>query len=947
MPPPAHTPIVLPQLPDELISLVDTISRIQFDLESYQVPQLAACRGPATLHDQLAGDIRAEMGGVRRDLEELKLQVDDLDKARDRRAGLELIERAQHRLNLINSRYRDAVITSKKLIQSVNASLSPREQLLRSASPVNGHKGRATASETNASADDALMSATTDVTEGLRRTLQLMQQELDRSLISNELLQSQTSTMQMTSDQYSTFSTLLTTSKALITSLEQADMLDRLILLFAFIFFCLCCAWIIKRRVLDKGLRVAGAVGRVVAGGKGSSPHEVVERAVEDVRDAISVLTTTATLVASSFLAARTPSPPSPPPPAPTPSIEAIIDAIDEDSFSKIVAPVGGAPPRDSHSHGRGRGHGHGHGHAAHAHAQAHSQHGAIPQGAAYGGGSFAFENRTVDTRTREEMELDWEEEAVQEALERGDEPPVVQEESAIGGEGEEEAEADKEPELLQNNEAYEAPDPSPLKEVELESLLDEMDDRAFDDITAPVGLAFADFDDDEEHEPLDESMLPLESSEELEQLDSSSASESPEVSPSDELPESLSDDVSEPIAPAVTDRDDEEVITESLEDSVEAEAGDAEMEEFLDAMDDRPIVLAANTTDPVDIPDSTLPLEDQDHLPFDQLLSDPDTTESSSGEEESSLRPTPAPELELFDELPPPDVSSDDPDEVVGSQAGATATALPGSEPTSEPIAVTTTEVVSPPLPFAEPTETLAIPEPIYAILPDETSLHADVDAPLATSLGQASEPEVGPEDDQTGSLGEEGSERPDLDAWLELDDDEEPLRASPVEIAPEPLTSEPDEDPEDLDAPTPEDFLPPTPEAEALPHVGEDVELAPEPTEAPSADHEPAAFDQPSDDASDEVEAHSHIPESQESGPLVTAELLLEKLAGVAPPMDSDHPAFADDLEAPLDGGFAGLGDLDEDEFQAKLEAGFFEELEDRDASEEGEVEYEHDEL
>jgi hypothetical protein len=32
------------------------------------------------------------------------------------------------------------------------------------------------------------MSATSDVTEGLRRTMQLMQQELDRSLISNEIL---------------------------------------------------------------------------------------------------------------------------------------------------------------------------------------------------------------------------------------------------------------------------------------------------------------------------------------------------------------------------------------------------------------------------------------------------------------------------------------------------------------------------------------------------------------------------------------------------------------------------------------------------------------------------------------------------------------------------------------------------------------------------------------
>lgn len=32
------------------------------------------------------------------------------------------------------------------------------------------------------------MQATSDVTEGLRRTLQLMQQEVDRSMTSNELL---------------------------------------------------------------------------------------------------------------------------------------------------------------------------------------------------------------------------------------------------------------------------------------------------------------------------------------------------------------------------------------------------------------------------------------------------------------------------------------------------------------------------------------------------------------------------------------------------------------------------------------------------------------------------------------------------------------------------------------------------------------------------------------
>lgn len=104
--------------------------------------------------------------------------------------------------------------------------------------------------------------------------------------------------MQMTSDQYSTFSTLLTTSKALITSLERADVLDRLILLFALIFFGLCCAWIFKRRVIDKGLRVAGAMGRVVAGGKGK---DELKRSVQEVVETFTAVTIVATTIVQSM----------------------------------------------------------------------------------------------------------------------------------------------------------------------------------------------------------------------------------------------------------------------------------------------------------------------------------------------------------------------------------------------------------------------------------------------------------------------------------------------------------------------------------------------------------------------------------------------------------------------------------------------------------------------
>ncbi|KAI5478449.1 Sec20 family protein [Pseudohyphozyma bogoriensis] len=325
-PPKVQPPVILPQ---ELLDLVASIGRRTRDLDEFQLPQLAACTGPLSLHEQLGSDVRSEIAGIKRDLEELKLQVDDLDKARDRRAGIGHVEKVQTTLTSLTQAYRDAVLASKREMDAI-AAMSPRDQLFLSTS---SSKGRAPKTETFASPDDALMSATADVTEGLRRTMQLMQQELDKSLVSNEILEASTATMQMTSDQYSTFSTLLETSKALIKTLEQADFLDRLIILFAFIFFGLCCAFIIKRRILDKGLRVAGALTRAVARG-GSGAKQELQKSVEDLAEPIATLASAATVVVSSIVAGATASP------------------------SVVKEDVPPPPPRQQ----RGR-HGHGHAH--------------------------------------------------------------------------------------------------------------------------------------------------------------------------------------------------------------------------------------------------------------------------------------------------------------------------------------------------------------------------------------------------------------------------------------------------------------------------------------------------------------------------------------------------------------------------------------------------------
>lgn len=63
--------------------------------------------------------------------------------------------------------------------------------------------------------------------------------------------------MATTSDIYTAFGGLLTTSKNLVTALEKSDWLDRLLILSSLAFFLLAVAYVIKKRVIDKGIWLA------------------------------------------------------------------------------------------------------------------------------------------------------------------------------------------------------------------------------------------------------------------------------------------------------------------------------------------------------------------------------------------------------------------------------------------------------------------------------------------------------------------------------------------------------------------------------------------------------------------------------------------------------------------------------------------------------------------
>ncbi|KAG2109673.1 uncharacterized protein F5147DRAFT_691777, partial [Suillus discolor] len=170
-------------------SLIDSIERHHNDLSTLQIPRLRACTSPLTAQQACAAEVREDIEGLARQIEELDVLVDD---HRTEPARRELRRRVQSfRDLLINLRKnsRAAVLASKHAIDS--KSRSQRAELLRSPQ-------KSTSSSSGKITED-VMKANHDVTEALQRTIGLMQKELERCVMSSQLLESSTATIQSVS----------------------------------------------------------------------------------------------------------------------------------------------------------------------------------------------------------------------------------------------------------------------------------------------------------------------------------------------------------------------------------------------------------------------------------------------------------------------------------------------------------------------------------------------------------------------------------------------------------------------------------------------------------------------------------------------------------------------------------------------------------------------------
>ncbi|PPR02353.1 hypothetical protein CVT24_011697 [Panaeolus cyanescens] len=241
-------PPIAIRLSEDAKSLISGLDRRFRFLSEEQVPKLRECSGPLSVQQALAEDIREDTVSLGRQIESLELMVDDQPTKASRQDLAATVNRFKEQLEVLRADTRGAMLASKRKIDA-NAR-SNRDELF--SSPAMMEK-----QSSEKSTEDALMKANSDVTDALRRTIATMQAELERSVLTNQMLETSTATLRSTSLQHDTLNTVMSTSKHLITALEKSDWLDRVLIISAFIFFILVVLFILKQRILDRSIRIA------------------------------------------------------------------------------------------------------------------------------------------------------------------------------------------------------------------------------------------------------------------------------------------------------------------------------------------------------------------------------------------------------------------------------------------------------------------------------------------------------------------------------------------------------------------------------------------------------------------------------------------------------------------------------------------------------------------
>ncbi|KAJ1921857.1 Vesicle transport protein S20 [Coemansia sp. S17] len=230
---------------DNLGILLGQLVAEQDEIEK-DIALLGKFSGSREDHRQFADSVRSQQRAAERIQQQLLADIEDCDNAKRQAELKEPLEREEKRSRALQRAFRLALLQYRP--NTAGAAKQERELLLSGATtPAELRKRKVRAG-------NATLNAAADVTTALQETVSMMDAEIEKSAGNIIAMQESSAKLKKTQDEYSTLDSVLRTSKSLIQSLEQADALDRWLMLGGLVLFSLVVFNILRKRIWIPGL---------------------------------------------------------------------------------------------------------------------------------------------------------------------------------------------------------------------------------------------------------------------------------------------------------------------------------------------------------------------------------------------------------------------------------------------------------------------------------------------------------------------------------------------------------------------------------------------------------------------------------------------------------------------------------------------------------------------
>ncbi|KAJ2808533.1 Vesicle transport protein S20 [Coemansia guatemalensis] len=202
--------------------------------------------GPRDEQRRLSDSIREQQRTAERLIERLRLAAEDYGAEQQQTAIQERVHEQEQRAKQQQRSFRSALL---KYQGNVAAAAKKERELLLS--------GAATPAELRrrkARTGNAALNAASDVTTALQETVSMMNEEIDKSVSNIMAMEDSSEKLRKTKAQYIAMDDILKMSRNLIRTLEQADVVDRWLMLAGLVLFSFVAFNILRKRVWIPGL---------------------------------------------------------------------------------------------------------------------------------------------------------------------------------------------------------------------------------------------------------------------------------------------------------------------------------------------------------------------------------------------------------------------------------------------------------------------------------------------------------------------------------------------------------------------------------------------------------------------------------------------------------------------------------------------------------------------